>query len=361
MSRSIPEGMSRSVPKGMSRSVPKGMSRLVPEGMSRSVPEVMSRSVPEGMNVPIMRTSKYGEPNASVLVDPTLQAGNPFKEILIKLNLPDYSFPTGGPYQTSPPCLDEIKNYIQEEQEGPVTRICHDKVINVEDNQILTREIVTVMKPWVEIIQENVFCLGGNRDHVLAYLCHMLYCIARSEQYSLAFFIAKRMEFVTKQPRLILPYGMLLTRLFKYVTFKIPKFSNVRYVVCDRVMYHLTAQQERKTQKDYGTRRGRSSTPSSSACGQPSLSHPNDNDNDGNDKGTSRASTPSPTCFVNCLTNDIPQIFSIPPDIDPNMEAFYTRQTEILNCQVQLQDEKRGGIRSIEKGIKNLLKGKKKK
>ncbi|GJZ28203.1 hypothetical protein Tco_0572850 [Tanacetum coccineum] len=43
------------------------------------------------------------------------------------------------------------------------------------------------------------------------------------------------------------------------------------------------------------------------------------------------------------------------------MEPFYTRQTEILNRQVQLQDEHRGGILSIGKGIKNLLKKKKKK
>ncbi|GKC24956.1 hypothetical protein Tco_1027106 [Tanacetum coccineum] len=44
---------------------------------------------------------------------------------------------------------------------------------------------------------------------------------------------------------------------------------------------------ERKTQKDYGTRRGRSSNFSSFAFDQPSSSHL-DNDNDGNDKGTSR-------------------------------------------------------------------------
>ncbi|GJY09213.1 hypothetical protein Tco_0377398 [Tanacetum coccineum] len=51
---------------------------------------------------------------------------------------------------------------------------------------------------------------------------------------------------------------------------------------------------------DYGTRRGRSSTSSSSTFGQPSSSLLNDDDdNDGNDEGTSRASTPFPTCFVN--------------------------------------------------------------
>ncbi|GJU53250.1 copia protein [Tanacetum coccineum] len=213
--------------------------------------------------------------------------------------------PTSGPYQTNPPSPDEIKLYIQEEREGRVTRIRHDKVIDVEDNQILTREIVTIMKTWVEIIRENVFCIGGNRDHVLACLCHMLYCITRSELYNLAFFVAKRMEFVTKQAR------------------------------------------------------GRSSTSSSSAFGQPFSSHPNDDDNDGNDKGTSHESTPSPTRFVNTLSNDTPQILSNPPNVDPNMEAFYTCQTKILNCQVKLRDEQHGGIRSIVKDIKNLWRKKK--
>ncbi|GJU73519.1 hypothetical protein Tco_1264924 [Tanacetum coccineum] len=36
-----------------------------------------------------------------------------------------YSVPTSGPYQTNPHCLDEIKNYVQEELEGPATRIHH--------------------------------------------------------------------------------------------------------------------------------------------------------------------------------------------------------------------------------------------
>ncbi|GKC16590.1 retrovirus-related pol polyprotein from transposon TNT 1-94 [Tanacetum coccineum] len=190
------------------------------------------------------------------------------KQALIdyEIRLDDVSImcPTGGPYQTNHPCPDEIKNYVQEEREGPTTRIHHDKVIAVEDNQILTLEIVTVMKSRVKIIRENVFCLGGKRDHVPAYLCHMLYCIAS------------------------------------------PELSNDHYIVCDCVMYPLTAQQERKTRKDYGTRRGHSYTSSSSAFGQPSSSYPNDDDNDGNDKGTSHASTPSPTRFVNSLSNDIP-------------------------------------------------------
>ncbi|GKE52400.1 hypothetical protein Tco_1487556, partial [Tanacetum coccineum] len=102
------------------------------------------------------------------------------------------SVPTGGPYQTNHPSPDENNLYVQEEQEDVVTRIRHDKVIDVEENQILTRRPST-------------------------------------------------------------------------------------------------------------------STLSSSAFRRPSSSHHIDDDNDGNGEGTSRASTPSPTHFVNSLSNNIPQ------------------------------------------------------
>ncbi|GJX71861.1 hypothetical protein Tco_0309032 [Tanacetum coccineum] len=165
-----------------------------------------------------------------------------------------YSVSMSGPYQTNPPCPDEIKNYVQEEREGLVTRIRHKNVIRVEEHEILTREIVTVMKSWVEIIRENVFCLGGNRDHVHVCLCHMIYYIASN--------------------------GVL----------------EDYYDLHDRVMYPLTAQQERKTRKDYGTKRGRHSTSSSSAFGQPSSSYLNDDDDDdGNDERTCASTVLSPT------------------------------------------------------------------
>ncbi|GJS11331.1 hypothetical protein Tco_0368127 [Tanacetum coccineum] len=66
-----------------------------------------------------------------------------------------------------------------------------------------------------------------------------------------------------------------------------PELSNKSYVLYDSVMNPLTAQQERKTRKDRGMRRGRHSTSSSSAFDQPSSLHLNDDD-DGNDEGTSR-------------------------------------------------------------------------
>ncbi|GJY22226.1 hypothetical protein Tco_0394792 [Tanacetum coccineum] len=129
-----------------------------------------------------------------------------------------------------------------------------------------------------------------------------------------------------------------------------PELYNESYVLYDRVMNPLAAQLKRKPRRDRGTRRGRHFTSSSFTFDQPSSSHLNDDD----DEGTSRASTPSPIRYVNSLTNQVPQVFQNPPNVDQNMEPFYTRQTEILNRQVQLRDEHRGGVRSIEKSLRRL-------
>ncbi|GKB28769.1 hypothetical protein Tco_0868170 [Tanacetum coccineum] len=93
----------------------------------------------------------------------------------------------------------------------------------------------------------------------------------------------------------------------------------------DIISYIRYDREERNTRKDCGTRRGCHSSSSSSAFDQPSSSYLNDDDDDGNDERTSRASTPSPTYFVNSLTNEVPQVFQNPPNIDPDMKPFYTR------------------------------------
>ncbi|GJZ14704.1 hypothetical protein Tco_0550381 [Tanacetum coccineum] len=198
--------------------------------------------------------------------------------------------------------LDELAY----DREGQVCCIRHEEEIDILEYQVLTREIEPTRKPLEEIIQENVFCLGGNRDHVPTCLCYMLYCVVHSEKFNLVYFMAKRIEWVNKQKRSILPYDMLLTRLFKLIMNENCDLYNESYVLYDRVMNPLAAQQERKTRKDHGRRRGRHSTSSSSAFDQPSFSHLNDDDDDVNREGTSRSSTPSPIHYVNSLTNQVP-------------------------------------------------------
>nr|GEX40424.1 hypothetical protein [Tanacetum cinerariifolium] len=70
------------------------------------------------------------------------------------------------------------------------------------------------------------------------------------------------------------------------------KWVNDSCVLYDHVTNPFTAQQERKDRKDYGTRRGRHSTSSSSAFNQPSSSHLNDDDDDGNDRDITLSLSP---------------------------------------------------------------------
>ncbi|GKF12047.1 hypothetical protein Tco_0049973 [Tanacetum coccineum] len=216
-----------------------------------------------------------------------------------------YGVPTDGPYQTNAPSPDDIISSIRIYREGQVHRIRHEEEIDVLEYHVLTREIEPTLKPLEEIIQENVFCLGDNRDHVPACLCYMLYYVVHSEKFNLAYLMAKRMEWVTKQKRLILPYGMLLTRLFNVFMNENPELNNESYVLYDCIMNPLAAQQERKPRKGRGMRGGRHSTSSCSAFNQPSSSHFNDDDDDGNGEGTSRSSTHSPIRYVNSLTNQV--------------------------------------------------------
>ncbi|GJZ53989.1 hypothetical protein Tco_0608874 [Tanacetum coccineum] len=115
----------------------------------------------------------------------------------------------------------------------------------------------------------------------------------------------------------------------------------------DRVMTPLATQLGRKPRRDCGTRRVRPST-SSSTFNQPSLYHLNDDDDHRNDEGTLRASTPSPIRYVNSLINQVSQVFQNPPNIEPHLEPLYTRQTEIINRQVQIRDEQRGEVSDKE-------------
>ncbi|GJU99480.1 hypothetical protein Tco_1328751 [Tanacetum coccineum] len=105
-----------------------------------------------------------------------------------------YGVPTDGPYQINPPSPDDIISSIRIDREGQVRRIRHEEEINVLEYQVLTREIEPTLKPLEEIIRENVFCLGSNRDHVPACLCYMLYCVIHSEKFNLAYFMAKQIE-----------------------------------------------------------------------------------------------------------------------------------------------------------------------
>nr|GEV01383.1 retrovirus-related Pol polyprotein from transposon TNT 1-94 [Tanacetum cinerariifolium] len=147
------------------------------------------------------------------------------------------SAPSRGRYKTTPLSPQVIKSLIQIPRQSQATRTKNKKTIIVDENEILIREIQPHMKPWVYIIHENAICLGGHKDHVSACLCHMLYFIEFLTPYNLEFFVLKRMEKTQNKPKELLPYGMLLSRLFKHVMSVFLELAIDRYLSFDRVMH----------------------------------------------------------------------------------------------------------------------------
>ncbi|GJU51364.1 retrovirus-related pol polyprotein from transposon TNT 1-94 [Tanacetum coccineum] len=133
--------------------------------------------------------------------------------------------------------------------------------------------------------------IGGHRDHVPACLCHMIYCIETS---------TNEWKGLEKNPKVILPYGMLLTRLFNHVVSNFPELAIDHYILYDRVMHPLAPYYERKKWSDHGTKRCRDSNPSSSST---ALNHSSSSHHlDENDDESSHSSTPSLPQLISSLS-----------------------------------------------------------
>nr|GEZ57358.1 hypothetical protein [Tanacetum cinerariifolium] len=136
-----------------------------------------------------------------------------------------------------------------------------------------------------------------------------------------------------------------------------PRLDNGIYNVIDRVMRPLTLKQTQKPQSDHGIQKACHSVSSSSAHHFGSSSH---HENDGEDEGTSRASTPSLTSYLNSFSPLTHQTYNIPTTSQQSDDDLFERQTSLLNRQQQMHEEIRGGFKSIGKALRGVF-GKKKK
>ncbi|GJV60562.1 pentatricopeptide repeat-containing protein [Tanacetum coccineum] len=118
---------------------------------------------------------------------------------------------TEGPYHTDLPTPEEIHQFLQF-QRVESNRTIKSKTVTLSPNQVLTKELRQDLKRWEELIRENVFGLGGHRDHLPACLAHILYCILAEQQYNLAYFFVKRIESARATPKAHLPYAWFLTQ-----------------------------------------------------------------------------------------------------------------------------------------------------
>ncbi|GJR70072.1 hypothetical protein Tco_0016137 [Tanacetum coccineum] len=114
------------------------------------------------------------------------------------------------------------------------------KPVVIDPFQMVISELKLDFKKWETILSESVISLTGNKDHPNACLSYMLYCLTIGKQFNFAYYIAKRMESVTKSDVMALPYGMLLTRFFKHVHTSHPYAITVLHDLVDHVVIPLT-------------------------------------------------------------------------------------------------------------------------
>ncbi|GJR54538.1 hypothetical protein Tco_1405059 [Tanacetum coccineum] len=197
-----------------------------------------------------------------------------------------------------------------------------------KDEEYAMVELSPDIKQWEELIYENVFGLGGHRDHLPACLAHMLYCVVTEEQYNLAYFFVKRIESARANPTANLPYSMFLTRLYRHIMEVYPHLDNGIYDIVDRVMRPLALKQTRRPRSDRG--KARHTFSSSSSHHHSTSSHQYDDDDDDNAE-TSRTSTTSPTTYFNSLDPLNYQNYEMPSASKRTEETLFKRQTDLLN------------------------------
>ncbi|GJR80540.1 hypothetical protein Tco_0151325 [Tanacetum coccineum] len=264
----------------------------------------------------------------------------------------EYSQEIEGPYCIDLPTPDDIRRLFELER-VVVDCTIKSQTVALNPNQILTKELSSDMKQWEELIRENVFGLGGHRDRLPACLAHMLYCDVAEEQYNLAYFFVKRIECAKATPTANLPYGMFLTRLYRYIMETYPRLDNGTYDIVERVMRPLALRQTRRSRSNGG--KACRSVSSSSSHHQGTSSHQHDDD-----VKTSRASTPSPTTYLNSLHLLDYQNYHIPSSYEKTDETLFARQTTLLNQTQRMHEEMRGGFKSFVKALKGVFSKKKK-
>nr|GEV88331.1 ribosomal protein L7Ae/L30e/S12e/Gadd45 [Tanacetum cinerariifolium] len=184
----------------------------------------------------------------------------------------------------------------------------------------------------------------------------MLYCVVAEEQYNLAYLFVKRIECAKATPTANLPYGMFLTRLYRYVMETYPHLDNGTYDIFERVMRPLALRQTRRPRSDRS--KACRFISSSSFHHQGTTSHQHDDDDD--DVETSQASTSSPITYLNSLNPLDYQNYQMPSSSEQTDETLFARKTTLLNQMQRMHEEMRGGFKSFGKALKGVFSKKKK-
>nr|GEV90886.1 hypothetical protein [Tanacetum cinerariifolium] len=139
-----------------------------------------------------------------------------------------------------------IRDAIFNERPSPKCNTKKGETIFHDPYQMELSEMKQGFRKWETILSENVISLMGNKDHPNDCLVYMLFCLVNRKPFNLAYYIVKRMASVVKHDISSLPYGMLLTRLYRHVQTIQPCPVTDAHFLTDHVMVPLTEGREKK-------------------------------------------------------------------------------------------------------------------
>ncbi|GKE24242.1 hypothetical protein Tco_1435754 [Tanacetum coccineum] len=165
------------------------------------------------------------------------------------------------------------------------------------------------------------------------------------------------MEKTRNKPKELLPYGMLLTRLFKHVVSIFHELAIDHYISYDRVMHPFAPYYKQKPRSDHGKKRLGDSNASSSSTtlNYPSLSHPLDDIVNVNDEESFHSNSFSPSQNISSSSNVVSRVLQNPPHKSQHLNTYLSKT---INIQTQHRDDHRKGLRLIRKALKDMMSGK---
>ncbi|GJZ43851.1 hypothetical protein Tco_0591106 [Tanacetum coccineum] len=128
---------------------------------------------------------------------------------------------------------------------------CHQNCSN--PTIILRDNLPPNIKDWELIIRENVICVDTHKSSIDACSAIILYHLKNSQNFNLAYFIAHKIESVKDRVDCPLPYGLLITRLYRFILTKHPKIfcphHSLQFVLHYRMMSSINRKNARKRSK----------------------------------------------------------------------------------------------------------------
>ncbi|GJS98146.1 hypothetical protein Tco_0819316 [Tanacetum coccineum] len=143
-------------------------------------------------------------------------------------------------YQTN---LPNIRDVVQNFCIPSNHQNCSNPTIILRDN------LPPNIKEWELIICKNVICVDTHKSFIDACSAIMLYHLKNSQDFNLAYFIAHKIESVKNRVNCPLLYGLLITRIYRFILARHPKFFHPRHTLQFVLNYRMMSSINRKNEK----------------------------------------------------------------------------------------------------------------